>query len=283
MEIFDGKKEAEKILIDLKKRIKREKLSPSLAVVLVGKNPESLLYIKNKKKAAEKVGIKIVLCEFRKNVGEERIIKKIKKLNDDQSINGIIVQLPLPQGLNTSKIINSIDPKKDVDGFCEKNRAMLKKNKPYFFPVLPSAIFTIIKSLPFEIKEKRIIALVNSDIFGKTLKTFFDKKGVKIKYLLGKNKIFLPLKRADIIISACGRPYFIKGEMVKKGVALIDAGIRIVKGKVVGDVDRKSLDNKASFLTPVPGGVGPLTVALLLKNVYLGAKAQKKKYGFGNR
>jgi len=271
MRIFDGKKEAQRILVQLKSRIKKEKLSPSLAVLLVGRNPESLIYIRNKKIAAKKVGIKVIISKFRKNIGEKKVIAKIKEFNNNSSIDGIIVQLPLPEKFDTSKIINAIDFKKDVDGFCQKNRELLKKSKPYFFPVLPWAIFTVLKHIS-GLEDKKIIALVNSDIFGKTIKVFFERKGIKIEYLLKNKNKFSKLKSADIIISVKGLPRFIKADMIKKNAALIDAGIRIVNGKIVGDVDKEGMQEKASFLTPVPGGLGPLTVALLLTNVYLASK-----------
>jgi methylenetetrahydrofolate dehydrogenase (NADP+)/methenyltetrahydrofolate cyclohydrolase len=271
MKIFNGKKFAEGILKDLKIKIKKGK-NPVLAIIYVGENPESEVYIKNKRIAAKKVGIAIFCYRFKESTEEEEIIEKIKKLNRYPSVDGVIVQLPLPNKFDTDRIINSINPEKDVDGFNKVNRDLLKKNKSRFLPVLPLAILTVLKSASQNFKKKDIIALVNSDIFGKTLKDFFDKKGVRIKYFLKKKGVGSKLKSADIIISVCGEPGFIKGEMIKEKAFLIDAGIRIIKKKLVGDVDRKSVTGKVSFLTPVPGGIGPLTVALLLKNVYLASK-----------
>ena len=278
MKIFNGKKISEKILENLKKKIAREKKSPVLAIILIGENPESKLYIKNKKAAAENINLKVLCYKFKKNAEESQLIKKIKDLNENSRINGIIVQLPLPEKFNTDKIINSIEPKKDVDGFHRVNRGLLKDNKPYFFPVLPSAILIALNSITKNFKNKKIVALVGSDIFGETLRDFFKRAGIKIKYSV-EEKITSLLKLADIIISVRGEPCFIKGEMIKENVILIDAGIRLVKGKLRGDVDRESVAGKASFLTPVPGGIGPLTVALLLNNVFLSAK----NYGFRNQ
>jgi methylenetetrahydrofolate dehydrogenase (NADP+)/methenyltetrahydrofolate cyclohydrolase len=266
MRIFDGKKIAEKILLDLKKRIKTEKRKPKLAVISLGEDPASNLFIRNKKRAARKVGIKVSLYKFKKSAKEKKVIQKIKDLNKDPSVNGIIVQLPLPKGFNPGKIIGEINPQKDVDGFHKKT---------YFSSPLISAISIALKDSTKNLKNKKIIALVNSDIFGKALKNFFRRKKIKINYLLRKNFSKFKIKTADIIISVCGAPSLIKGEMIKKGAILIDGGITVLKNKkVVGDLDRKSVEDKASFLTPVPGGIGPLTVALLLKNVYLA-----KKYG----
>ncbi|MCX6759509.1 MAG: bifunctional 5,10-methylenetetrahydrofolate dehydrogenase/5,10-methenyltetrahydrofolate cyclohydrolase [Candidatus Nealsonbacteria bacterium] len=302
MRIFNGKKEAEKILLDLGKRISKEKLKPKLAVILVGEDKASRLYIKLKRKAAKKISIKLVLYKFKEATVEEKIIQKIKTLNNNSSIHGIIVQLPLPKKFNQNKIVGAVNPKKDVDGF-QKNG--------WFLPVLPSAIlFTIKKAMKTSFKKKKVVALVNSKIFGQRLKSFFKKEGIELDYILRKKHSFteLPreassknihssrpfaatrvdeeedfisstfenknkLKRADIIITVLGSPNAIWGDMIKKKAILIDAGIsKIAAKKVVGDVNRESVKEKAAFLTPVPGGIGPLTVALLLKNVYYAAK-----------
>ncbi len=264
MKIFNGKKAAEKILLDLERKIKKEKRKPILSVISVNSDQASDLFIKNKKKAAKKVGIKINHYRFKKSVKEERIIKKIKDLNRSFSVNGIIVQLPLPKGFNTGKIINEINPQKDVDGFHKET---------YFSSPLISAILITLKDSTKNLKSKKIIALVNSDIFGRALKNFFQKKKIKINYLLRRKFSKSKIKTADIIITVCGVPGLIKGKIIKKGAVLIDGGITVLKNKkVVGDVDRKSVENKAAFLTPVPGGIGPLTVAFLLKNVYLATK-----------
>ena len=281
MKIFNGKKEAEKILSDLKKRIKKLKVFPKLAVIFIDGNKASKLYIKKKKEAGKKVGIGVKLFKFKKTAAQKDIVEKIKNLNQASSIQGIIVQLPLPEKFNTGKIIETIDPKKDVDGFHRINRSLLKKGQPYFFPVLPQVILIALKGAAKSYENRKISALVNSEIFGKTLKDFLKRKSIKINYILAKNlslsKIKEKLKSADVIISVCQKPKWIKGEMIKKGAILIDGSIALRnKEKLWGDVDRKSVAGKASFLTPVPGGLGPLTVALLLRNVYLAAKNAKK-------
>lgn len=262
MRIFNGKRIAEKILLDLKKRIKKGRVKLKLAVISVGQDPASKLFIRNKKRAAEEVGIKVLYYKFKKNNREKEIIQKIKKLNADSSVNGIIVQLPLPKGFNTKKIVDMVDPKKDVDGFGKMSA---------FSPVLPSAILIALKMAIKRPRNKKIIALVNSDIFGKTLKLFLRKEGIKISY--SKDRKSPKINEGDIIITVLGVPKLIKGEMIKDRAVLIDGGITVIgRNKVVGDIDRKSVAQKASFLTPVPGGIGPLTVALLLKNVYLASK-----------
>lgn len=260
MKIFNGRKAAEKILLDLKNRINREKIRPKLAIILVGENKASKLYVKLKKRAGRRIGINLVLYKFVDKAKEEEIIRKINKLNKNKLVHGIIVQLPLPKRFNQNRIVGTIDPLKDVDGFL-KNSA--------FSPVLPSAILLVLKSAARSFKNKKILALTNSDIFGLTLKDFLGKKGIKMKYLLRNSPgVKSGLKSSDVIISVCGIPGLITGEAVKKGVILIDAGFP-------ADVDKGSVEQKAAFLTPNPGGVGPLTVALLLKNVYLAAKNKK--------
>jgi methylenetetrahydrofolate dehydrogenase (NADP+)/methenyltetrahydrofolate cyclohydrolase len=259
MLIFNGKKEADNILSGLKKKIKKEKIKPKLAVISVGKNPASELFIRNKKRAAKKIGIEVLRYKLSK---EKEVIQKIKNINSNKSINGIIVQLPLPRTFNTGKIIREINPRKDVDGF--------RKNTPFLSPLISSILIALRKSTK-KLKGKKIFALVNSDIFGKTLKKYLKKENISINYL--KNEKNHRIKSADILITVLGAPNLIKEKMLKKGVILIDAGISVIgKNKVIGDIDRKSVQNKASFLSPVPGGIGPLTIALLLKNVYLASK-----------
>jgi 5,10-methylene-tetrahydrofolate dehydrogenase/methenyl tetrahydrofolate cyclohydrolase len=281
MIFFEGKKEAERILEETKKKIEQGNLSPTLAIVRAGNNPEVDLYIRNKKKAAHKIGIKIFSYSFSEKTSEYEIIDKIRELNEDVLVDGIIIQLPLPEKVDTSKVISSVDPKKDVDGFHEVNRRLLKSDNPYFLPVLPLAIMKSIESATEELEGKKIVTLCNSDIFGNTIENFFQKNKIDSDYILVNSKSISQIKpdisSADIVISVCGKPRFIKGYMVKKGSILIDAGIKFFKKGVIGDIDQKSVEEKASFITPVPGGIGPLTVAYLLKNVYLAAKNDSRR------
>ncbi len=265
MVIFNGKKIADKILSDLKKKTDRLKIRPKLAVILVGEDKSSELFIRNKKRAAKEIGIGVFLYKFKENVPEKEIVRKIKNLDNDKSVNGIIVQLPLPKGFSPEKIIGAVSPLKDVDGFGKRSSF----SSPFI-----SALLIALKNSTKDIKGKKILALVNSDIFGNRLRFFLKKEGIKAEYILRKNFSLNKIKkdRADIIITVCGSPNLIKGDMIEKGTILIDGGITVTRNKkTVGDVDRKSVSGKAAFLTPVPGGTGPLTVALLLKNVYLAA------------
>jgi len=282
MKLFDGKKVAQKILKELSEEIKKAKIKPRLAVILVGDDSSSKLYIKLKKEAAQKVGIEFEEYLFGALTKEVEIINKINELNKDQTVSGIIVQLPLPAVLNTDKIIEAIDPEKDVDGFHKENRRLLEKNKETFLPVLPLVILTALDSAKKLIAGKNVLALVNSDIFGQSLKIILTREGFAVDYLVRNTCVLFgsekKLKEVDILISVCGCPNMIKGESIKDGAILIDAGItRYHDGKVIGDIDQESVKNKAAFLTPVPGGIGPLTVALLLRNVYLAAENLAKK------
>lgn len=277
MRLFNGKKIAESILKDLKQRMKKENLKAKLAVILVGEDEASKIYIRLKKEAAENVGVEFELHKYSLKADEAEIIMQIEKLNKDGEVSGIIVQLPLPLGLNKDKIISAIDPFKDVDGFHEENRRLFEEGRPRFKPVLPNAILTAIRDALGDIMVgKKAVAFVNSDIFGQTMKLVLGKQGIDFKYIIrnvclvgGAEK---ELKESDIVISVCGCPGLITGDMIKKGAVVIDAGIfRSQDGKVVGDVNRASVESVASFLTPVPGGLGPLVIALLLKNVYIAA------------
>lgn len=276
MKLLIGKKISEDILIGLRSRISRKKTKLGLAVILIGKNPASDIYAKLKEKAAKKIGIKFYLHKFKRSAKKKKIIEKIKKLNNNQKINGIIVQLPLPKKFHAQKIINAIDPRKDADGFNPQNIKLFLNGKGEIFPVLPKAIMKILEAVPrARLSEaKKAVIAANSKLFGEAMKTALKQKNIKANYILAKaiKKELIKIRSADIVISVVGKPGFIKGEMIKKGAIIIDAGITKRGKKVLGDVDFNSVKNKASYLTPVPGGVGPVTIACLLKNVYLLSK-----------
>jgi methylenetetrahydrofolate dehydrogenase (NADP+)/methenyltetrahydrofolate cyclohydrolase len=269
MKLLKGKKIADAILKNIKAEIKKSSLQPSLAVVLVGNDQASELYVSLKQKAAKKIGIDFQLFRLSPKVKEAEIIQKIKKLNADKKISGIIVQLPLPKNLNTQKILDEINPRKDVDGFSAKKAASLQ-------PVFPQAILEMLVSflkVPFR-KESNAVVIANSEKFGKVMLNKLKEKKISGTYVLS-NKLkenIKKIQKADIIISAVGKPGLITDKMVKKGAIIIDGGITKKDKKVLGDVDFYSVKNKASFLTPVPGGVGPVTIACLLRNTYLAAK-----------
>jgi methylenetetrahydrofolate dehydrogenase (NADP+) / methenyltetrahydrofolate cyclohydrolase len=279
MKLLKGKKIAEKILKNIRKSIKKSRIKPALAVILVGNDLASELYVNLKKKAAKRVGIKFSVFRFSAGAKENAIIGKIKKLNNDNKISGIIVQLPLPKKLDTQKIINLISFSKDVDGFHPENLKLFMAGKAKIFPVFPTAILEMIKASEVRLRGKSAIVAANSERFGEIMKKMMEREKIKAQYMLRKNlKGNLPkLKKADILFSALGVPGVVKGDMIKTGAIIIDGGITRRGKKVLGDVDFESVKNKASYISPVPGGVGPVTVACLLRNVWLAARTQKHK------
>lgn len=260
MKLLEGKIIADKILRDIKEKIKLQRLKPGLAVVLIGQNEASEIYVALKKKAAENVGINFFLHRFSQEAEENKIMGKIKELNNDEKVSGIIVQLPLPKNFNTQKIMDAIAPEKDADGFSNQSKVP---------PVFPNAIMQLIRSSEQNLSGKSVVVVDNSKEFGETMIGMLEKKKIKSQYFLAsklKNNLSL-IKNADIVITAVGKPKLISGNMIKKGAIVIDGGISKIDGKVVGDVDFESVKNVARYISPVPGGVGPVTIACLLENV----------------
>jgi len=252
MNLINGKKIADGILEELKKEINEKRIKPCLGVVLVGHDSASHLYVNKKKEAAQRIGVEIKEEILPEDVLDEEILKVIDNFNQDNRVNGILVQMPLPKGINSDKIIKAINLGKDVDGFLPESG---------FSPPFVLAIERALEEAG-GIENKKTIALVNSEVFGRAL-------GAKlgIKYKLWINTFGYRIAEYDIIISALGRPGIIKGDMIKSGVILIDGGISKKNGKIVGDVDQESVQQKAGWLSPVPGGLGPMTVAFLLRNL----------------
>jgi methylenetetrahydrofolate dehydrogenase (NADP+)/methenyltetrahydrofolate cyclohydrolase len=268
MKLLEGKKISDKILGNLKKKIKAHKIKPGLAVILIGENKASETYVRLKEKAARKVDINFYKFKFKKNIPEKEIIAKIRALNADKKVDGIIVQLPLPKKFQTQKIINLISLRKDVDGFSTK------KNNLNLQPVFPSAIMKILISSQVNLKNKKAVVIANSKKFGETMQKILAEKKIKSEYILSgeiKQKIN-KIQKVDIIISAVGKTNLIKGEMIKRGAIVVDGGIVKKNGKTFGDADFQSVSKKVAFISPVPGGVGPVTIACLLENVYLASK-----------
>lgn len=249
MIILNGKIIAQKIKDQLKAKIAKSKIKPSLAVILVGKNESSKIYISQKEKMARELKVNFKKYILPDKIKEEKIIRLIEKLNGDKNINGILVQLPLPKHLDTNKIIQTINFQKDVDGF----------NNPKIISPTIAGILELLKATKLNLKNKKACLLTKSDIFTKSLESLLKNKGVKIVN---------QTKKADILIVALGKPKFVKSEMLKKGVSIIDVGYSRIDGKPVGDVDFKNVAPKTKFISPVPGGVGPLTVIFLFKNLF---------------
>jgi methylenetetrahydrofolate dehydrogenase (NADP+)/methenyltetrahydrofolate cyclohydrolase len=282
VKIIDGKKIADQILVDLKKQIKLKKNKPCLAVILVGNEPASRLYVRVKEKAARKIGIGIKKYILSSKASEEEILKNIELLNQDSEINGILVQMPLPKSISTDKVVKAIALEKDVDGFVKGSQ---------FVSPFVSAIWQALLATGEDLDNKKAVALVNSEVFGQALSRFLREKGLTADYVILRALRFAQgqappeesreksneiasltlamTKNADVIITALGQPNVIKGNMIKEKVILIDGGINRIDEKTIGDIDADSVKEKAKWLSPVPGGLGPITVAFLLKNVVL--------------
>ncbi len=276
--IIDGKKIADSILIDLKVKIDKDRLdgakAAKLAIILVGNDPSSSIYVQNKIKAAARVGIETSLHEFDKNITEKQILQQIQYLNEDKEVSGIIVQLPLPNIISKSKIINSINPGKDVDGFHPINVGLLFS--PYengFVPCTARGCLELIKSCSPDLSGKNIVVIGRSNIVGRPLAALLLKEDCSVTICHSKTVNLQEItKRADIVISAVGNPRFLTKDYFNKSAIVIDVGINRVisedKCELVGDVDFKEVKENVKYITPVPGGVGPMTVAYLLVNTY---------------
>lgn len=264
MDLLHGRPISDKILADLREKIAKEKATPGLAVVLVGSDEASKIYVNLKGKRAQEIGMNFFLRGFSENSSQEEIIAEIKNLNANDSVDGIIVQLPLPEKFNTQEILNVIDLKKDVDGFSFGKQSELE-------PVFSKAIVKMIKSSGEKTSDKKALAIVNSEKFGEVMKIEFEKEGMEGSYLLAgdlKDKIDM-INEFDVVVSAIGKTGLLKGDYFKEGAVVIDGGISRIGDKIFGDVDHESVKDKNIILSPVPGGVGPVTIACLLENVYI--------------
>ncbi len=261
--IIDGKKIAEKIKDNITKEIFKLGQRPNLAIILVEGRSDSELYVSLKEREAKKVGIDTHLYKMSEEIDEQEILDVIDFLNNDETIDGILVQLPLPKKFDTDKIIKSVKPEKDVDGFHPENIKNLKENKNTVISPVFGAVEEIIKDINLDLKNKKVSILSNSKIFRDNLAIFLSRKGAQTSCY---EKISPDIENADILISALGRPHHIKKEMIKKDSVIIDVGITKDGKKVKGDVDLKDIGDKCAYITPVPGGVGPLTIAMTFKN-----------------
>lgn len=266
--ILDGKALAEKILRESKE--KAELLNPTIAVVVVGDDPASAVYVKNKERACEKAGIRSISIRMSEETTQKELLMAIEKLNNDPEITGFIVQLPLPEHLYVPEIIRAIDPKKDIDGFQAYNlgKMFLSPEFEDLPPATPKGIVRMLKEYNIEIEGKEVVVVGHSNTVGKPISTMLLNRNATVTTCHKYTKdLASHTSRADILIVAAGVPGLITGEMVKKGVVVVDVGInRLETGKIVGDVLFDEVREKASYISPVPGGVGPMTVASLIAN-----------------
>ncbi|MGL6022602.1 MAG: bifunctional methylenetetrahydrofolate dehydrogenase/methenyltetrahydrofolate cyclohydrolase FolD [Chitinophagaceae bacterium] len=240
---------------------------PHLLVILVGNNPASLSYVTGKQKASSLIGIKSSIIKLADTISENDLLEKINQFNKDNTIDGILVQLPLPKHINESKVINTISIEKDVDGFHPLNVAKLYLEEPCIHPCTPKGIITMLKNAHVAIAGKHAVIVGRSNIVGKPMSQLLLQKNATVTICHSKTTDLKSLTlQADILISAIGKPKFISADMIKQNAIVIDVGINRVEEKLVGDVDFENILHKASIITPVPGGVGPMTITSLLQN-----------------
>ncbi|MBQ6285003.1 MAG: bifunctional 5,10-methylenetetrahydrofolate dehydrogenase/5,10-methenyltetrahydrofolate cyclohydrolase [Bacilli bacterium] len=276
MQILDGKGLSAKIKDELKSEIDAYVQTPILAVISIGDNEASKVYVKNKKQACEYVGMSFMYFNYASDVKEKIVINKIKELNKDKSVNGIILQLPIPENYDVNKLINTIDPEKDIDGLTFISQGKLYNNHDTLIPCTPKGIMELLKYYNIDLTSKNVVIVGRSNLVSKPLYSLCLKNNATVTMCHTKTKDLKEYtKRADILIVATGHKYLIDKSMVKKDAVIVDVGITRENSKLYGDVN-PDVKEVCSYLTPVPGGVGPMTVAMILKNTF---EAYKKQHG----
>ena len=279
-EIISGKIVAQKMRAEIAEEILEFKakygIAPSLAVVVVGNDPASAVYVRNKHKACLDVGISSYQIELPEHTTEEELLSKIKSLNSDKDINGILVQLPLPKHISEERLINSILPEKDVDAFHPINVGKIMIGNYSFLPCTPAGVMELLKHYNVDIQGKNCVVIGRSNIVGKPMSMLLMEKNGTVTICHSKTQRLGEIcRQADIIVVAVGKAEFLHADMIKPGAVVIDVGInRTADGKLVGDVAYDEVSEVASMITPVPGGVGPMTITMLLKNTITAAKLQ---------
>ncbi|BBM46203.1 bifunctional methylenetetrahydrofolate dehydrogenase/methenyltetrahydrofolate cyclohydrolase FolD [Leptotrichia trevisanii] len=280
MTIMDGKALSEKILKEIEQEHseleKKAGRKAGLAVIIVGENPASQIYVRNKIRACERVGFHSETIRLDENISEESLLLEIEKLNNDSNIDGILVQLPIPRHIDGLKVINAISAEKDVDGFHTTNIGkMMIGDETGFLPCTPAGVIQMFEEYNIDLEGKDVLVIGQSNIVGKPMTLLLIKKRATVQVCNSKTKnLSEKLQKADVVVAAAGSPKLVKTTDVKEGVVVIDVGINRVDGKLWGDVDFEEVSKKASFITPVPGGVGPMTIAMLIKNTF---KSYKQK------
>ena len=276
--IIDGKKIAQEIRASLKKQISDMAAKPVLAVISVGDDEASRIYVRNKEKAAAEIGMVCRVLHFGSDVGEKELLDVIAALNDDENVNGIIIQQPLPSPLNVVRLVEAVSAEKDVDGFGPVNLGLLQMNSSEaIIAATPKGVLRLIKSTRIDLAGKRAVIIGRSNIVGKPLASLLLNQDCTVTVAHSKT-IDLPalVRQADIVVAACGCAKLVKSDWVRDGAVLIDVGInRGSDGRLCGDIDFEAMTGRDVWVTPVPGGVGPMTVAMLLENTWQAYKKQK--------
>ncbi len=270
MKLLDGKIVKKTVLAELKEKVSKEKRQLGLVVIQVGEDPASVVYVRQKAKMAEKVGFNFNHIKLDSSVSEEELLNKIDEFNNDDNVDGILVQMPIPKHLNPKTIQNAISPLKDVDGLTDINMGKLMHNEEALVPCTPLGIMDLLKHYGIEVAGKRVVVVGRSDLVGKPMLALMINADATVTLCHSKTKDMSKItKKADILIVAVGKANFIKAEDIRNGCVVIDVGInRMSDGSLCGDVDFNSVKDKVSYITPVPGGVGQMTVAELGMNTY---------------
>jgi methylenetetrahydrofolate dehydrogenase (NADP+)/methenyltetrahydrofolate cyclohydrolase len=272
--ILDGKKLSEKRLELLKEKIDESRLYPRLATVIVGEDPGSQMYVRMKHRACERVGIGSIGIELPESASTETVLEHVRRLNNDPAIHGILVQLPLPSRVNTEQVIEAVSPEKDVDGFHPCNIGRLFNGRPRFAPCTPGGIMTLLAEYGISCEGKRAVVVGRSIDVGRPMAALLLNADATVTVCHSKTlNLEQEIKNADILVSAVGKARFVKKDMVKDGAVVIDVGINYDEnGKLCGDVEFETVKEVASAITPVPGGVGPMTIATLMENTFESAR-----------
>lgn len=277
--ILDGKSLAASVrarVRDEVARLSQRGIRPGLAVLLVGEDPASRVYVRGKTRACEETGVRSVQIDYPTTVAEDEVLRRIHALNDDPAVHGILIQLPLPPHIDAGKILDAVSPSKDVDGFHPQNLGALLAGRPRFVPGTPSGVMRLLEHGAVPIAGQRAVIIGRSSIVGKPLALLLLQKDATVTICHSKSRnLEMETKQADILIAAVGRPKLVGAGMVKQGACVVDVGVnRLADGSLCGDVDFDAVKNVAGWITPVPGGVGPMTIAMLLENCLYAATHQ---------
>jgi methylenetetrahydrofolate dehydrogenase (NADP+)/methenyltetrahydrofolate cyclohydrolase len=274
---LNGKEVSAYLRSEIKKEVEKLKTKPKMVDIQIGHNPASDIYIAGKEKASNEVGIKFECLRYDENEDQENIIKKIKEMNNDPEINGIFIQSPVPDKFDEIKLMNTVIPEKDVDGLTYLNAGKLLNNIESMVSCTPNGIIKMLDYYKIDIEGKNVVIVGRSNLVGKPLMNLFLNRNATVTVCHSKTSdLKMHTKKADILVAAVGKKHLITKEMVKKGAVVIDVGINRIDGKIYGDVDYDNVYEKVKYITPVPGGVGPMTVTMLLYNVLDGYKKQNK-------
>jgi methylenetetrahydrofolate dehydrogenase (NADP+)/methenyltetrahydrofolate cyclohydrolase len=283
MILLDGKALSEKIKeevkIEVAQLVEEKQITPGLAVILVGNDAASATYVASKAKSCKNAGIYSVVHEMPESITQEELLETIQRMNENPKLDGILVQLPLPKHIDTTVVLEAINPLKDVDGFHPYNVGRMVSNLDAFLPATPFGVMRMFQEYGIELSGKNVVVIGSSDIVGKPMASLLINAKATVTVCNSRTKdLKAHTLAADIVVIAVGVPYLLKADMVKDGAVVIDVGInRLETGKLVGDADFESLKDKCSHLTPVPGGVGPMTIGMLLKNTIKAAKLRDKR------